>query len=491
MKRLTVLMWGMLVFIWSMNAQDTTKMNIGGEGEVTVVNKGTSTVITIDAENLEKVMETVASELIESMGIVLDELSKTMDELSVELETTMTEQRKIETKERQLDLQKQQSSRDEDIQEMKASIERHKKELKEQQIAMQQSMKEAEMEYRQQLEQMKQYKMVKEVYLKNREELDKINGRVTIEINEPVLRSSSITQKQNEDTTEVKIVGKSVIKVIDRGNESELSVGGYDNIYISDKGGDTVEVRLGNKVMKITDSDSDSKIEIEDRVYKAENEKNGRKGKFKGHWSFIELGMNTFTTPDYGLYSGTDFTPSNEFLELNYNKSTEFNINPFHVSLGIINGKNRHSAKLGIVSGLGFNFNNYTFDNNITLTKTDNRLTPVDLALENGITAKKSKLTTTYLTVPLMLEFTLPGGDAFISAGAIGALKLGSHTKYKTDSKKEKERGDFYLNPFRYGFTARIGYKSLSLYGTYYVSDMFQENKGPVATPFSIGIGLL
>lgn len=90
-----------------------------------------------------------------------------------------------------------------------------------------------------------------------------------------------------------------------------------------------------------------------------------------------------------------------------------------------------------------------------------------------------------------MLEFTLPGGDAFISAGAIGALKLGSHTKYKTDSKKEKDRGDFYLNPFRYGFTARIGYKSLSLYGTYYVSDMFQENKGPVATPFSIGIGLM
>lgn len=479
------------MFIWSINAQDTTNVDVGKAGEVTVVNKGTSTVITIDAENIDKVLETVASELMETMSVVLEELSNGMEEMSDELEKTIEEQMALSEKEKELIVKEKEALSKEEYATMKSQLEEQKLAMKEQQMVLNDQMKASEKEYREQLEQMAQYKKVKDVIVENREELEKANGKVTIEIAEPVLKSSSISKKTNADTTEVKIVGKSVVKVIEGDNASEMSIGGYNNIYISDKGGDTVEVRLGKKIMRVTDNEGKTDVQIDGWANDIEEEElntRKRKAKFKGHWSFFDLGMNTFTTPDYTMYAGSEFAPANEFMELNYNKSIEVNINPFNVSLGIINGRTKESAKMGIVAGLGFSFNNYTFDNNLRIAKVNNRIEPIDLA---PIDAKKTKLTTSYLTVPVMLEITLPGGDAFLSAGAIGALKLGSHTKYKTSSVKEKNHGDFYLNPFRYGFTARLGYKGFSLYGTYYVSEMFQENKGPVTTPFSVGIGIM
>ncbi|MFB6317367.1 outer membrane beta-barrel protein [Saccharicrinis sp. FJH54] len=495
MKRLTVLLGGLFVFIWSISAQDTTKLDVGTKGEVTVVNKGTSTVITIDADSLNQVIETVASELVESMNLMLKELSVSMDKMSKELDKAIKEQNAIDQKEQQLMADEQQKMAKEQVEARKKELEAQKMAMKEQQSELREQMIASEQEYRKQLAQMEQYKKVKDAIMENRDELENINGKVTIEIAEPVLKSTSITKKSNADTTEVKIVGKSVVKVVDGNDASELAIGGYNNIYIADKGGDTVEVRLGKKMMRVTDINGKADVSF-DRIQKDDDEEaiehHVKKGKFKGHWSTFDLGMNTFTAPDYSMYGANPgFTPTNEFMELNYNKSVEVNINPFHFNLGIINGRTQHSAKMGIVAGLGFNFNNYTFDNNLTLAKMNNRIEPVDLGVTENIEAKKTKLTTSYLTVPVMLEITLPGGDAFISAGAIGALKLGSHTKYKTSNVKEKNHGDFYLNPFRYGFTARIGYKGLSLYGTYYVSELFQENKGPLTTPFSVGIGIM
>jgi hypothetical protein len=496
MKRLTVLLGGLFVFIWSISAQDTTKLDVGAKGEVTVVNKGSSTVITIDADSLSQVIETVASELVESMNVMLKELSAGMDQMSRELDRAMKEQNAIDVKEQELMANEQQKMSREKVEAMKKELDEQKLAMKEQQSGLREQMKANEMEYRKQLEQMEQYKKVKDAIMENRDELENINGKVTIEIAEPVLKSSSITKRTNADTTEVRIVGKSVVKVIDGNDASELAIGGYNNIYIADKGGDTVEVRLGKKMMRVTDINGKADVSF-DRIENGDDdnetaEHHVKKGKFKGHGSHLDLGINTFTPVDYSMYGANpNFSPTNDFMELNYNKSIEVSINPFHVNLGIINGRTQHSAKMGIVAGLGFTFNNYTFDNNLTIARMNNRIEPVDLSLTENIQAKKTKLTTSYLTVPVMLEITLPGGDAFISAGAIGSLKLGSKTKYKTANVKQKDHGDFYLNPFRYGFTARIGYKSFSLYGTYYVSELFQENKGPLTTPFSIGIGIM
>lgn len=490
MRRLTIFLGMILGFIWSINAQNTNTMDFGDAGKVTIVNKGTSTIVTIDTDSIERIMQVIASELVDGMGVVMEELSKSMELMSNELEKSMAKQADIQEKESKLLDEKSQTTNEEQLNQMKQRLQEQREMLKAQQEEMRKQIAMQKEQYKEQLKQMEQFAKIKEIYLENSDVLENLDGELTIEISEPVMRSSSISQNRNADTTNVKIVGKSVVRVIDGKEMQEISVGGDSNIYIAEKGNDTVEVRIGKKILRVTDKEGQPKVLFDD--YKAPDEvkvPEKSKGKFKGHWSFFEMGINTFTDPDYSMYGGS-VAPA-DFLEQNFNKAIEVNLNPFHTSIGIINGRSKKSAKLGIVTGLGFSFNNYVFDNNITLVKNNGRIEPIDLMTSQGIDAKKTKLTTTYLNVPVALEFTFPGNDLFIAAGVTGGVKLGSHTKYKTDSKKEKEHGDYYLNPFRYGVTARVGYKGLSIFGTYYMSEMFREGKGPVTTPFSIGIGIM
>jgi hypothetical protein len=85
------------------------------------------------------------------------------------------------------------------------------------------------------------------------------------------------------------------------------------------------------------------------------------------------------------------------------------------------------------------------------------------------------------------------GSTINLGAGVTGAVKLGSHTKvvYHNDGKqKDKNRDDFNLNALRYGVTARAGYEMVQVYGTCWLSPMFEKGKGPVLYPFEIGLAL-
>jgi hypothetical protein len=158
----------------------------------------------------------------------------------------------------------------------------------------------------------------------------------------------------------------------------------------------------------------------------------------------------------------------------------------FQQSFGLI------GRSLGIVSGLGLEFTNYVFDGNHTIVKDASGIIVSEV---KPFKLDKSKLTTTYLTVPLILEFQFPGerrsNRLYLNGGVVGGLKLGSHTKIKYkengDKQTKKDRNDFNLNSLRYGFTGRIGIKHLSIYGTYYPVALFEKNKGPELYPFMVG----
>jgi hypothetical protein len=173
-------------------------------------------------------------------------------------------------------------------------------------------------------------------------------------------------------------------------------------------------------------------------------------------------------------------------MDLNTNKSININLNMFQQSFRLI------GRSVGIVSGVGLEFTNYVFDGNNTINKGENGVIvpvypPFDLT--------KSKLTTTYLTVPLLLEFQFPGqkrsNRLYINGGVLGGVKLGSHTKFKYkengDKQDEKNKNDFNLNSLRYGLTGKIGIKHLSIYGIYYPVTLFEKNKGPELYPFMVG----
>jgi len=143
---------------------------------------------------------------------------------------------------------------------------------------------------------------------------------------------------------------------------------------------------------------------------------------------------------------------------------------------------------------LGINFNKYRFDGNNSIIKGENGVIE-PLYPAEGMVYTKSKLVTTYATLPVILETQIPLSNPKrtinLGAGIIGAAKLGSHTKvvYHTDGKhKTKNKDDFSLNTFRWGATARIGYEFFQVYGTCYFTSMFENGKGPELYPFEIGI---
>ncbi|MCU0462150.1 MAG: PorT family protein [Bacteroidales bacterium] len=210
-----------------------------------------------------------------------------------------------------------------------------------------------------------------------------------------------------------------------------------------------------------------------------------KRSHFKGHWGGFEIGLNNYFTENYDFSIPAEI----DYMSLHSGKSRNINLNFGQLSIGLA----RH---VGFVTGLGIGWNNYMFSGDNNIIKND----AGDIVeLEREIyypdqTLKKSKFSTFYLKLPVLFEVQIPTDHQRlnISAGPVGALKLGSYSVMRFDNDdKIKSDDDFNLNLFRYGVTARIGYENFNIYGTYYFTPLFKTNMGPGGVdlyPFEIGI---
>jgi len=262
---------------------------------------------------------------------------------------------------------------------------------------------------------------------------------------------------------------------------------------------DTTTVRFGKRRIVIIEKDGSTSIEIPERndtfTFDSHKDKDftyKRKPRFKGHWAGFEWGFNGFMDPNNSINMKDEL----KYLELRQGRSWNINLNILQQSFGF------GTDKVGLVTGLGFEFNDYHFRNPITLMVNSDGITVPNYSYDEDLTKNvtKTKLSMSHLTVPLLLEFQIPTSHdrhrVFLSAGVIGGVRLGSHTKieYEGLSKgKDKVKNDYNLSAFRYGFTARVGYRSLKLFANYYPTPLFEEGKsqGPNVYPFSVGLILL
>lgn len=267
---------------------------------------------------------------------------------------------------------------------------------------------------------------------------------------------------------------------------------GSNEVLIIEENGDTTRVKLGKKGLSIVESDDGTSInviEMDTLINKEEEKeivKRKKQSKFKPHFAGIELGLNNYVNPDFSFTLPND----QRYMDLNTGKSWNFNIN--FIEYGLPLG----TRYAGIVTGMGFEWNNYVFDNQNSIRKDENG-DIVEFVPEYASTITKSKLNTTYLTAPLLLEFQIPAGKkpVHISAGVIGGVKLHSNTKIKYtengNKQKVKDKGDYNLSPLRYGATFRIGYRALNIYANYYLTPLFENQRGPELYPLNIGLCLI
>jgi hypothetical protein len=237
---------------------------------------------------------------------------------------------------------------------------------------------------------------------------------------------------------------------------------------------DTTHLSFGDSKVLIVRTDS----AIAKRKAKSE--------KSKPVWGGLEIGFNNFVNGDGKMESPAGY----EFLNLNTGKSICVALNLLQKNFRLGN------SNVWFFTGLGVTWNNYRFDKNATLTSSADTIAGgFDTTATR--TYAKSKLTTTYLTVPLMLEIftSRKSKNAFhVGVGAMLGYKIGSHTKARFteagSTEKPKQYDDFYLNPFRYGARIAIGYRKFNVFADYYASTLFREKKGPELFPVSVGVTL-
>lgn len=252
---------------------------------------------------------------------------------------------------------------------------------------------------------------------------------------------------------------------------------------------DSVNVKMGKFNIEVIDSDTmtikmgRSEIKIDDKG-NVDIGKSKKKPRFDGHWSGFYLGVNGFLNKDQELDIPADY----EKLDLKYEKSIDVQINFYEQNFNLI------GEKLGLITGLGLQWDNYRFDNDVILSMEGDTLGFDDPNPERDY--KKSKLLTTYLNVPLFLEFQTNSDNDFdsfhLSAGIIGGWRIGSHSKVVYDGRnKNKEREDFYTNPFRADAAFRIGWGKINLYAGYNLIPLFKDDKGPELYPFNAGLQII
>jgi hypothetical protein len=147
---------------------------------------------------------------------------------------------------------------------------------------------------------------------------------------------------------------------------------------------------------------------------------------------------------------------------------------------------------VNLVTSLNLDIQQYAWNKSVYMMPDTDRVVMVN----DSVKYEKSKLTSYYLQVPLMLNFqSNPDEDDknfTFAVGGFGGLLTGAKSKIKyPEGDKEKIKDDFNLNKFRYGVTARIGYKNMEFYANYVLTDMFQDNRGPQFNSITFGVGLL
>ena len=199
---------------------------------------------------------------------------------------------------------------------------------------------------------------------------------------------------------------------------------------------------------------------------------------FSSSLSSVDLGIAKFASEPFSV------TTDDSVNYLDLNRGFQLGLCFDAVGLPIIS---QQRFKVGIGVGVGAKFDIYNFSTkNLVLAKNEGRL------IHYADTSKpynKSKLTNTYLTVPVVLEIQNRGLS--VMAGVEGNLLVWSNTKMKTsDGDKERTHSDLGQNLFSYNLLAKVAIDCIGVYARVNMSPLFIKNKGPEIYPLSFGATL-
>ena len=210
------------------------------------------------------------------------------------------------------------------------------------------------------------------------------------------------------------------------------------------------------------------------------------------NWFIFDLGFANFIDKSPTLYwlaanpNSLPFYPgpvmSPENFTLNNKRST--NVNIWVVAQKL----NLYQHKINLKYGLGVEMFNFRFDKPISFR--EDIVTNIKMDV---VSFTKNKLLVKYLTVPVQINFSPNPTNKkafYASIGmSVGYLWNAKNKQISGERGKEKFRGNFNLNDWRFATIGELGVGAVRLYGSFANSNLFNKNQSFVdMQPFAVGL---
>lgn len=230
----------------------------------------------------------------------------------------------------------------------------------------------------------------------------------------------------------------------------------------------------------------------------------GRKGKqrkqnsnISTNWGILDIGFSNYSDntnyANAGNYlvnrPGYPALDKNDF-KLRTGKSINVNFWFFMQKVNLA----KHYVNLKY--GVGLELNNYRYKSSISYK--ENGLVPYTVSTQtnapfifrDSISFTKNKLAADYVTVPLMLNFVSnpnsPNKGISFSAGVSAGYLYSQRNKQKSsDRGKDKNKGDYDLEKFKFSYIAEVGLGPVRFYGSYSPKSIYEHSLD--IKPFTVG----
>ena len=262
-----------------------------------------------------------------------------------------------------------------------------------------------------------------------------------------------------------------------------------DSAYVPKKG-DTI--RIGNIIIiKRGKKGKSAEINVGGNVMKKKN------SKVSTNWGILDIGFanyndqtNYSNTGNYLVNSPGSLPFSNSDFKLRAGKSINVNIWFFMQRLNLI------KRNVSLKYGLGLELNNYRYKSNISYK--ENGVIPYNNGLQtnaafifrDSISFTKNKLAADYLTVPLMLSFSTSHAESkknlSLGFGVSAGYLYSQRNKQRSGERgKDKNKGEYDLERFKFSYITELGLGPVRLYGSYSPRSMYEHSLD--IRPYTIG----
>jgi len=143
--------------------------------------------------------------------------------------------------------------------------------------------------------------------------------------------------------------------------------------------------------------------------------------------------------------------------------------------------------------GAGVSIQDFSFENTrVRVLKGANDITFTE---DTNVSGRKSKLSMSHINLHFVPTISFGRYRAFrIGLGGYAGYRIGAHAKYKYDDaegdkQKEKIKDNWFINPFRYGVRATVGWDFFDLFFNYDLTELFEDDvNAPRLNPVTFGV---